>query len=72
LVAGTNSLVQRKLQNVELLADVNNLKLNQTKSGEIVPPRGRCALTVSPSAFAGFEQVDQGSWRDHQPALFHR
>ena len=49
-----------EIANVELWADVNNLKLNRTKSEEIifVPPRSRRALKVPPPAVAGFERVE--------------
>jgi hypothetical protein len=49
-----------EIANVELWADVNNLKLNRTKSADIVfvPPRSKCALTVLTPAVAGFERVE--------------
>jgi hypothetical protein len=49
-----------EIANAELWADVNNLKLNRTKSAEIVfvPPRSRRALMVPPPAVAGFERVE--------------
>lgn len=58
-------------------ADVNSVKQNRTKSAEIVlvPPRSRHALTMSPTAVAGFEpvmQVNQSARLDHQPSFLCR
>jgi hypothetical protein len=48
------------IANVELWADVNNLKLTRTKSAEVVfvPRRSRRALIVPPPAVEGFEGVE--------------
>jgi hypothetical protein len=51
---------EAEIANVELRADVNNLKLNRTKSAKLVfvPRRSKRALMVPPPEVEGFERVE--------------